>query len=541
MTLTARAALFVAPFLLIPAATEAAPLLNEVLYDPPGSDSGGEFVELINTAAHSLSLAGLRLQFCNGASPGDWETLWEGESGDSLAADGLWLIAESEALAPDAQVPLGMQNGPEALRLMRAGEVLDLLGYGDGLDPSLFEGWPAGDPSGRSLSRRPDGIDTDQNALDWFAAEPTPGRLNFPAFRVRILAAAAPVEPVQPGREFSVALRVENGGLDPWPGVVECRWPGAESAAIAPVAPGHVAEFDYPLPARAAGEYEGRLRVGLRGEQENDSLSLRLRVGLGPLMLAECQFAPVSGEPEWVELLALEPLSGLESFRLCDPSGTGSEFTPPPLAAGERILLCADREAMLAAYSALDAALVFELSPWPSLANSGESEALPGWTDGLCLDDAAGRCDGLLYRGDWIPARGTSLERLSPFAQAGLSPWSASPAGPTPLAGASPLAAPIAAGALRLSPNPFDPEREWLSFEIAGGTGGDLRLRLYDAAGRSVQTIESRAGGGTTRLVWDGRDRRGLALPDGFYPFLIEFMGDGRASRRGHCVLRRRG
>ena len=54
-------------------------LLNEVLYDPPGADGDGEFVELIAAGDDSVRLADVRLEFCNGATPGDWELLWSGE------------------------------------------------------------------------------------------------------------------------------------------------------------------------------------------------------------------------------------------------------------------------------------------------------------------------------------------------------------------------------------------------------------------------------------------------------------------------------
>jgi len=136
-------------------------LLNEVLYDPEGADGDGEFVELIATGPESLALAGLRLEFCNGATPGAWELLWSGEL--QLAPGALFLLGEPAVAGADVTLDLDLQNGPEAIRLCRGEEVLDLLGYGEGLDPSLTEAWPAADPSGQSLARQPDGVDTEQN------------------------------------------------------------------------------------------------------------------------------------------------------------------------------------------------------------------------------------------------------------------------------------------------------------------------------------------------------------------------------------------
>jgi len=522
-------------------------ILNELLYDPEGADGGREFVELISLTAEARSLAGLRLEFCNGSVPGEWDLLWEGQPGDSVAAGALFLLGEEAVVGADRIVALGMQNGPEALRLARAGETLDLLGYGDGLPADLYEAWPAEDVSGRSLARRPDGVDTDQNRLDWFAAEPSPGRINFPAFRIRLLGADAPFPPAPPGEDLMLRVRAENTGLADWPqplalslDAVAAGFPSAEGSLPA-AAPGVVVEGNMVLSAPPAGPFAATLAVGLPGEAPADSLGVELRIGVGPLIVSELLFAPASGETEWVECLAREATGGLEPFVLADLSGTEGVFTPPPLAPGERILLCPDRVALLAQHPGLPATHVLALSPWPSLANSGESPDAPGWTDGLRLDDVRGRrSDGLLYRGDWIPARGVSLERLRLYPLPGLAPWCPPPAGSTPLAGPALEPEPLAGALLSLAPNPFDPGRERLSISLRA-RGSTLRLRLFDAAGHLVQSLSAPLGSGQARLLWDGRDREGLALADGAYPFVLDWEseeGTGQ-SLKGVCGLRR--
>lgn len=513
-------------------------LLNEVLYDPEGADGDAEFVELIAAGPDSLALAGLRLEFCNGANPGAWELLWSGEL--HLAPGELFLIGE--AAVPGAQVTLALdlQNGPEAIRLRRGEETLDLLGYGEGLDPSLYEAWPAADPSGQSLARQPDGVDTDQNALDWFAATPSPGALNLPPFRAALEAAAPPWLPIAPGAPCSLAVTAANTGAAPWPAPLILAVDGAARGALPVTAAGERASARLVLPALPAGEHA--LGIALRDPAGDlaDSLSLPLRVGLGPLIIDELLFAPLTGASEWVECRARAPLGGLDEYCLADLGGSEARFRPPPLATGERILLCADREALLGAVPGLDPARVLQLSPWPSLANTGSAPAAPGWTDGLRLDGPDGRrSDALLYRGDWIPARGVSLERVADFGAADCAPWAASPLGTSPLAGSG-APAPSATAGLSLAPNPFDPERERLWVDLRA-PGESLELRIFDAAGRPVQTLAGSLGAGLARLVWDGRDAQGRALADGAYPVLARWR-DGAGARcegRGVIGLRR--
>ena len=56
----------------------AALVINEVLYDPVGSDSGFEFVEIANTGPYAATLDGVALEAGNGGKPDDWKEVWRG-------------------------------------------------------------------------------------------------------------------------------------------------------------------------------------------------------------------------------------------------------------------------------------------------------------------------------------------------------------------------------------------------------------------------------------------------------------------------------
>lgn len=149
--------------------------INEVLYDPEGSDEiENEFIELAGPAG--LDALGLELVFVNGSNG-------EGYSRQALegqfSSDGLLTIGGSTA---DVELAKVMQNGPDAVAVLDCeGSEVDKLGYGSfgDEDTLVAEGTPAAAPAaGLSLARCPDGDDTNDNGVDFEEATPSPGAVN---------------------------------------------------------------------------------------------------------------------------------------------------------------------------------------------------------------------------------------------------------------------------------------------------------------------------------------------------------------------------
>ena len=61
--------------LLFPSLAVSQILLNEVYYDHPGSDTGHEFIELMNVSMVPVLLTGYEIEFHDGAS-GTWKRIW---------------------------------------------------------------------------------------------------------------------------------------------------------------------------------------------------------------------------------------------------------------------------------------------------------------------------------------------------------------------------------------------------------------------------------------------------------------------------------
>ncbi len=157
--------------------TQASVVIQEVLYDGPGTDPDDVFTELSGipgTVLDGWSLAGI-----NGFNGETYRVIDLG--GLIIPDDGLLVIATSSAssvlaLQRDFIANVDWQNGPDALHLLNGTVVVDALQYGDAGVYNAGEGGFAVDVSGSlSLSRDLLGTDTDNNAVDFSSGLPSPG------------------------------------------------------------------------------------------------------------------------------------------------------------------------------------------------------------------------------------------------------------------------------------------------------------------------------------------------------------------------------
>jgi len=156
---------------------QASVVIQEVLYDGPGTDSDDVFTELFGMPG--MDLSGWSLVGINGG---------DGQAYQSIALDGLFIpedgifviatAAANSALASqrDLIANVDWQNGPDAVHLLFNGSVRDALQYGDAGIFNAGEGMFATDVTGSvSLSRDLFGTDTNDNAIDFLVSDPTPG------------------------------------------------------------------------------------------------------------------------------------------------------------------------------------------------------------------------------------------------------------------------------------------------------------------------------------------------------------------------------
>lgn len=519
-------------------------LLNEVLYDPSGADGGHEFVELVNVGAEVAGLGGIVLEFANGAVGDIWAARWRAAASDSLGPGARWLIVDRgwSGAEADAEVSLGLQNGPDALRIRRDEQVLDLVGWGALEHDALSEGRPhPGAPSGSSLARRPDGADSDRNDLDWHAAdEPTPGAANVRARSLRWLSGRLePPAAASAGAVVSLRFVLANDGTDEHPGgdalLSDDAGERLGATPIAPLASGDETAVEVIWRSPGAGRRD--LILSVAAADGVDTLVFDAGgqwTGQPDLALTEVMPVPESGAPEWVEVIVPEgrgPLD-LDGWTLEDDGGTPRALPPLLVPDGERLVLAADVDAFQVWHAGLadegaawacprpdpDRNLAELVGGWPVLNNTAGAD--DAWADRLVLRGPDGvAVDWVAWGGPGVaPVSGRSLERLpSSWPQEMSGAWAPAVAG----VGSTPgcldsVAERGAAGTpLGAAPRRFGDGGTTFSFELRSDEIA-WTLDVLDLDGRRVRSLGGDALGAGRRVVpWNGTGDDGSALPPG--------------------------
>jgi hypothetical protein len=165
-------------------------VINEVVPDPDGADAGNEWVELYNDGAAEVDLGGWVIE----RAKSSWGARYTFSAG-VLLPPGSYLVVGGEFVAA-ADIPLGSGStfdlgnagtSGDGIRLVDdSGAVRDVIIYGPNNNDALLDesgsvvtSTAPKPASGRSLSRIPDGADTDDNGVDiQLVSELTPGSAN---------------------------------------------------------------------------------------------------------------------------------------------------------------------------------------------------------------------------------------------------------------------------------------------------------------------------------------------------------------------------
>ena len=180
-------------------------MINEVDYDAVGTDTNKEFVEILNTTAAPIDLANHSLVLVNGSNNTPYATIKLDAAG--TINPGQYLVVAPAAFVVQPGVlkvntPAAtdqIQNGaPDGVALVDIGNgtLIDALSYEGAITTvtipmvgavSLVEGTVLpmnvadSNTEEASLSRLPNGNDTNNAATDWkLSATPTPGAANVP-------------------------------------------------------------------------------------------------------------------------------------------------------------------------------------------------------------------------------------------------------------------------------------------------------------------------------------------------------------------------
>ena len=162
-------------------------VINEVDYDQPGTDNA-EFIELRNNEGTSVNLDGFTLELVNGDGGGAviYQTI--SLPAVTLPAGEYFVVCGDAANVPNCDLDVSpntnlIQNGaPDAVGLRFNGTLVDAVSYEGDTGAPYTEGSGVGlvdtAIAAESIARCPDGVDTQQNNVDFQLLAITPGAVN---------------------------------------------------------------------------------------------------------------------------------------------------------------------------------------------------------------------------------------------------------------------------------------------------------------------------------------------------------------------------
>lgn len=173
-----------ASLLLISSASQAI-IINEVDYDQPGADTA-EFIELFNNSDTNMSLDGYHLELVNGSNGSVYRSI--DLSGFGLNAFAYFVICDDASLVMNCDFDFTnasgwIQNGaPDAVALLNGSTMIDAMSYeGELLSYTEGNATLLADSNSiiASLSRIPNGFDSNDNLADFQLGCITPGSANI--------------------------------------------------------------------------------------------------------------------------------------------------------------------------------------------------------------------------------------------------------------------------------------------------------------------------------------------------------------------------
>ncbi len=394
-------------------------VINEVLYDPDGSDTGYEWIELYNNSSSGISLSLWKIE----KAGSEFETvfIFDPFEDNYIAAHSYFLIGEEFVTGCDLTENLAFQNGgaeTDGIRLVSP----DLL-YTDTIlydspnsnelpdDISNPGEYFAPDvDGGNTLARKHDGEDSNNCEIDFFECEvPTPGEANI----YPIDLAVSNLEIYENDGEYWLQIVVENLSTENVDNLTA-------SINIA-VNDTLIGTYELPtIPAESTIDFSCQIGELVNGyhliiveliyfydnEIDNNHAESSLLNGASPFVLNEIMFKPLSTNQEWVEIFnRTECVYSVDNLRIMDASGGIISFYGdiPPM---DYIVVCEDTILFMQTYPEVDPEKVIFASDWTSLNNTDETLIL--------TDEFETKFDSTSYNGNSCPAN-FSIERVDPF------------------------------------------------------------------------------------------------------------------------------
>ncbi|MFO7660877.1 MAG: lamin tail domain-containing protein [Candidatus Cloacimonadaceae bacterium] len=515
-------------------------VINEIMYDPVGTDTGYEWIELYNNGNSDLNLEGSKLQVA-GAS---FATVFTFPY-YILRAGRFVLIGEQNITQAVFNTALVMQNGGDAtdgVRFISAdNSYTDTVLYDSPNSNHLTDDSGSAGTSfapdvaaGFSLARRTDGLDTNNCEFDFVAeANPTPGLPN----RFPIDYSLSETELVHSDEVFTLNTYIVNNSpanCDTLTITLKVSLDGLElqSFDIQPVAAGESVYFTSPVSINSYCTGILSVELVLLGDSNPADNVWTTQLGnpqLSSLCINEIMYNPDTGNQEWIELFVPAMVGGLYEVTIVDAADNSAQVTLPSLCPNY-LVLCRDHASLLLRYPDCPPANVLQVGSLPILNNDG---------DVLILKDETGTViDSMSYIGV-SSKKDVSLERQVSadsiitwqycYNEAGGTPGQANSAPPPP--------SELNPGSVKIVGSPFNPlrgESMRLQYNFSD-LANSINCYVYDLNGIKRHTIASGLSVGSSgEIIWNGKDNHDKPLSRGIYILLVEVKNSSK-----HYFLRK--
>lgn len=503
--------------------------INEIFYDPAGSDSGYEWIELYNPTDQAVDISGWRIEKA-GTSFSTAVTI----EFATVQPYSFYLIGEEFITDADYICVLGLQNGgssTDGVRLISVdGLYTDTVLYDEPNTNQLPD--DSGNPGtqfapdvsgGHSLARINDGYDTDNSATDCTDCEiPTPGTANIiPAdLEIRELNW---IEENGEYRLFTTIFNlstvvVDNSSAELIFSLNDNYFANCSLPQIMPLDSiffEQLFDLDFDSYASLSVEVTSMNDNNL----ENNTVHSAILVGESPIIINELYFKPFEHSREWIEIYNRSQCGYyVDKLQIEDISGSVLEVSTY-IESEEYLIICQDSQLVACEYPELNESIIIQPETWVSLNNTEET---------IFLKDAYfNEFDIVSYDGSNCD-EGYSWERINPWIHAEGN-WNMCLTIPTPGSRNSIYTFLLPAQSqIELNPNPFSPYKGeccLINFAIPE-TLSTVTIRIFDLKGRLVRTIlDQQTQACNNVFIWDGRDHRNKRLPIGIYVLLLEATG----------------
>ncbi len=528
-------------------------VINELYYDHPGIDSGWEFIEIMNVGDLETDLSGCCLEAVDGRT-GSSRILWACPEGLTLRKDGILLIAGGCRSVPDGLILQDdIENGPDGVVLSRSGLVIDRIGYGDLEIEGICESIPAPDvKDGFSLSRRPDGYDTDVNGNDLVESVPTPGMRNWYGFDIEIGLYDDSIILCNNNMK-NINISIKNVGLNTFlddiflqiicrcipvtyrfPVSVDLLAGASESCDIGLVFSG----LRY-------GEAELVASAGIDENPQNDTCTVMLVESPSDLVINEIMYRPDPGRSEWIEVYNRSDREiDISGWTIVDAAGNEGYIGAGAVEGSGYLIIADEGGPFIEEFPELTAGLVDMAGGLPALNDRDNGEI----AESIELRDGEGHLiERVVYSDLSGDERGRSIERVSPeicsCSDDGIWHRCSLFSGASPGEENSVYSPPGSSlSRLSVSPNPFDPAEDHY-LQITGrcrGSETGFSVLVFDLRGIPVRRVFSeRNGARRVSCRWDGRSDDNRRLAAGLYVCVAEFTSRGGSvcRREKVCVV----